>query len=147
MSITYTTTIETPRSPETVFAYLADLTNFQEWDPGTKKAVQTEGDRPGFGAEYQLSVGLISMHYTITEFDAPKQVTARGTHPLVQSTDSMTVEPIPTGTRVTYRAELTPAGPLKPLNPLFDRMFQRMGDDAAAGLARAINGRQSEIHL
>ncbi|WP_426574633.1 SRPBCC family protein [Aquihabitans sp. McL0605] len=145
--IEFTTTMETGRTPESVFAYLADLTNFAEWDPGTKRSVQVEGDGPGFAAGYRLKVGLISMHYTITEFDAPKRVTAQGTHPLVRSTDTMLVEPIPTGTRVTYRADLRPRGPLQLLNPAFERIFKRMGDDAAQGLARALDARLSEIHL
>jgi len=145
--ITYTTVIETQRSPEVAFAYLSDLANLERWDPGTKESVQVGGDGPGLGATYDVKVGHISMRYAVEEFDAPSTVLARGSHPLVMSTDSMSVEPLGDGSRVTYRAELTPRGPLKVLNPMFDRLFQRMGDDAAEGLARALNGRRSNIHL
>lgn len=32
----YVTTVKTARTPQNVFAYMADLRNFTEWDPGVK---------------------------------------------------------------------------------------------------------------
>jgi len=145
--ITYTTVIDTQSSPEATFAFMADLVNLERWDPGTKQSVQVAGDGPGLGARYDVKVGLLSMHYAVEEFHEPSSVLARGTHPFVRSTDSMRVEPRGDGSRVTYQAELTPRGPLKLLSPMLDRVFQRMGDDAAEGLARALNGRRANIHL
>lgn len=142
--ITYSAVIDSPMAPVAAFAYLADLTNFEDWDPGTKEAVQVGGQGPGLGSEYDLKVGMVSLHYTVQEFDEPKHLVAHGTHPLVDSTDSMTVEPTPDGSRITYEAELSTAGPLRLLDPVFNRAFQRMGDDAADGLARALDGRRTE---
>lgn len=145
--ITYTTVIHTQRSPKAAFAYMADLANLEQWDPGTKQSVQVEGKGPGLGAQYDVKVGHLSMRYAIEEFHEGTEVLARGSHPLVRSTDAMRVEPLGDGSRVTYRAELTPRGPLRFLSPMLDRIFQRMGDEAAEGLARALNGRRANIHL
>ena len=141
--ITYSAVIESPMAPVAAFAYLADLTNFEDWDPGRRSGA---GRRPGpgLGAGYDLKVGMVSLHYTVQEFDEPKHLVAHGTHPLVDSTDSMTVEPTRDGSRITYEAELSTAGPLRLLDPVFNRAFQRMGDDAADGLARALDGRRTE---
>ena len=35
----YVTSVATPRSPEDVFAFLAELRNFAAWDRGAKRAV------------------------------------------------------------------------------------------------------------
>ncbi len=40
----YTVTVRTPMSPEDAFDFLADLRNFEEWDPGVERAEQVEGD-------------------------------------------------------------------------------------------------------
>ena len=38
----YVTTVRTPRPPAEAFAYLADLGNFAEWDPGVTAALLVE---------------------------------------------------------------------------------------------------------
>lgn len=40
----YITTVRTRRSVADAFAYMADLRNFAEWDPGVRKVVQVDGD-------------------------------------------------------------------------------------------------------
>jgi cyclopropane fatty-acyl-phospholipid synthase-like methyltransferase len=54
---------------------MADLRNFDEWDPGTVSAAQVMGGEPGLGAEYDLDVkgpvGNLAFQYVTTEFDPP----------------------------------------------------------------------------
>lgn len=37
----YQTKLRTPLSAEQAFAYMADLRNFAEWDPGVRRVTQT----------------------------------------------------------------------------------------------------------
>ncbi|MCH9721067.1 MAG: SRPBCC family protein, partial [Actinomycetia bacterium] len=43
----YVTKVRTSRTPQEAFAYLADLRNFAEWDPGVKAVKQVEGSGGG----------------------------------------------------------------------------------------------------
>lgn len=43
----YITTVRTQRASAEVFAYMADLRHFADWDPGVKKVVQVKGDGAG----------------------------------------------------------------------------------------------------
>ena len=40
----YTGTVPTVWSPEELFAYMADVRNFTEWDPGTRRVTQVAGN-------------------------------------------------------------------------------------------------------
>ena len=42
----YVTSVRTQMSPESAFAYMADLRNFDEWDPGVSSVTQIDGDAP-----------------------------------------------------------------------------------------------------
>jgi hypothetical protein len=57
------------------------------------------------------------------------------------SLDTITVEPAPDGgSRVTYDAVLELRGPLRLADPLLARGFAQVGDRAAAGLRRHLDG-------
>jgi hypothetical protein len=43
----YVTTVKTAKTPKQAFAYMADLRNFAEWDPGVKTVKQVEGSGGG----------------------------------------------------------------------------------------------------
>ena len=47
----YVTTVRTMQTPAEVFAYMADLRNFAQWDPGISKVIQVKGAAGGAGAE------------------------------------------------------------------------------------------------
>lgn len=52
----YVTTVKTARTPQNVFAYMADLRNFTEWDPGVKAVKQVKGSGGGPGAVFDVTV-------------------------------------------------------------------------------------------
>ena len=78
----YVTRVQTPRSPTEAFAYLADLRNVAEWDPGVKRAEQVEGDGAGPGAVFDVTVAGpgrdLTLRYVTVEYDADGEVETVG---------------------------------------------------------------------
>lgn len=142
----YVTTIETPRPPVDAFAYMADLRNFAEWDPGVREASQVEGDGPGPDAVYDVTVDApgsgLTLRYRTIEFDAPRSIRVRATSRTFTSEDTVTVEPAGSGSLVTYRAELDLNGPLRVFDLLLRPIFGRIAGRANDGLLRALDGIQ-----
>ena len=139
--ITYIARVESPWSPDRAFAYLSDMRNFEEWDPGTKESRQVEGSGPGPDAVYDLRVGAISLRYRVARFEPDHSFGARAEHPLLRSVDEVTIAPLDGGSLVTYSAELHPQHVVHLVAPVLGRVFDRMGDAAAEGLATALEGR------
>ena len=106
------TRVRSPWPPERAFAYMADLRNFAEWDPGVKASRQVEG----------------------------KQFVATAESSTLTSVDTVSVVAEGDGSIVTYDAELTLNGILS-LGDIFLRLaFRRIGDRAAAGMRKALEG-------
>ena len=138
----YIAAVESPRPPEDVFDYVADLSTNAEWDPGTISSEHVGRTPIGPGAEFRLVVSFLgrtsAITYRIVEYDRPASVTFRGENPAVVSLDRMTVEPWNGGSRLTYDAALTPKGMRKLAGPLVALAFRRTGDNARAGLRAAL---------
>lgn len=132
----FSTSIETSLPPGEAFAWLADVRRFPEWDPGTKTVRQVAGDGPGVGARYELDTGKAKLTYETEEFDADVRFRLRGRNAMVTSIDTVTVTPKADGSVITYDAELVPNGLFKLFGLVFDRIFAKLGDEAAEGLAR-----------
>lgn len=144
--VRYVVHICSPKSPDESFAYMADLSNFSEWDPGVIKVEQTAGAGAGPDAVFDVTVkgfrGPLTLRYHTTTYDPPASITARAESKLLTSLDTITVRADGTGTGsvVTYDAELRLNGLLGLVDPLLGRSFNKIGDKAAAGLIRALDG-------
>ena len=138
----YLVRVRSPKSQAEAFAYMADLANFAEWDPGVTRVEQVEGQGPGPDSVYDVTVkGMRSpLRYRTTSYAAPTSVVARAESRLLTSLDTITVEGDGGGSVVTYDAVLTLNGPLGIADPLLRLGFGRIGDRAAAGLIRALAG-------
>ncbi len=127
---------------------MADLSNFAEWDPGVDHAEQVQGDGPGIDAAFDVAVKAIrrslTLRYQITDYDPPDKVVARAESRLLTSLDTITVRGDGDGSVVTYDAELKLNGLLGVADPLLGLSFKRIGDRAAAGLVRALDGEKVE---
>lgn len=140
----YVTTVRTGMTPQEAFAYLADLRNFAEWDPGVKAVRQVEGSGGGPGAVFDVTVAGVgrdlTLRYVTEEHDAPHNLLVVARSAIFTSIDRITVEPDGTGSVVTYDADLRLNGVLR-LGDLGLRLvFGVIGDRAAAGLRRALDG-------
>lgn len=106
----YVTTVKTAQPPKEVFAYMADLRNFAEWDPGVKAVKQVEGSGGGPDAVFDVTVAGIghdlTLRYVTEEYDAPKNNAPRtilvvALSLVFTSIDRITVEPDGKGSVVT----------------------------------------------
>lgn len=146
----YNASVETPRLPDEVFAYLSDFSTTEEWDPGVIEAERV-GDAPvSQGTEFRLVAEFLGrktpLTYRIIEHDPPNAVTFRGESSTVISLDRITFEPSDGGTRITYDADLALKGPLKLADPLLGLAFNRVGDRALTGLRNTL-GTQQPVKL
>ena len=144
----YVVHIRSSKPAVEAFAYMADLSNFAEWDPGVEHAEQVQGDGPCVGAAFDVAVkaicGSLTLRYHVTEHNPPDKVVARAESRLLTSLDTITVRGDGDGSVVTYDAELKLNGLLGVADPLLEVSFKRIGDRAAAGLVRVLDGQKVE---
>jgi len=141
----YAVTVRTPLSVSDAFDYIADLSNFAEWDPGVREVSQVEGDGTGLGSAYDVTVegiaGPLTLRYVVTEFTAPDVIVAKAQSTFLTSLDTITVRSDGDGSTVTYDAILTLNGPLGLADVFLAPAFKKIGDKAAAGLEQVLDGR------
>jgi len=140
----YVVSVRTPKSPEEAFRWMADLSNFQIWDPGVISSQQIHGKGPGLDTSYRVKVSSLGrpmmLDYRVTDYDEPTRVVAVASTSWLRLEDTITVEPDGAGSIVTYDAELILSGLARIGRPLLGRALKRIGDPAAVGLARALDG-------
>jgi hypothetical protein len=139
----YVTAIRSQLPPAEAFAYMADFANARVWDPSVSRA-QREGDGPvGLGSSFDLVARFagrdVPLTYTIVEFEPPTRVVLEARRGFV-SRDTITVEGAAGGgSTVHYDALLSFTGIGRLFDPLMQRVFDRVGARAAAGIAAALN--------
>jgi carbon monoxide dehydrogenase subunit G len=141
----YVVRVRTLMPPAEAFAYMADLTNFSEWDPGVDRVEQVDGNGAGLGAAFDVAVKVpgrtMTLRYDTVAFDgASNTMTAFAQNAWMTSEDTVTVEADGDGSIVAYDAELKLKGLLGLSDPLLGLMFNQIGDRAAAGLVEALAG-------
>jgi hypothetical protein len=138
----YLVRVRSPKSPADAFAYMADLANFAEWDPGVTRVEQSEGAGPGPDAVYDVTVKGMGapLRYRTTRYEPPTALVVRAESRVLTSLDTITVDADGEGSLVTYDAELTLNGLLGLADPVLRLMFGRIGDRAATGLIRVLEG-------
>lgn len=138
----YTVSVESSKPVEEAFAYMADLRNFANWDPGVLTVTQVAGDGAGLGSSFDVAVKSVGggtvLRYETLEYDEPGNLLVEARNSKFTSIDRITVVAKDKGSIVTYAAELLLNGCLSPLNPLLGLVFNRIGDRAAAGLRRVL---------
>jgi hypothetical protein len=138
----YTVSVESSKSVEEAFAYMADLRNFANWDPGVLTVTQVAGDGAGLGSSFDVAVKSVGggtvLRYETLEYDEPGNLLVEARNSKFTSIDRIAVVAKDEGSIVTYAAELLLNGCLSPLNPLLGLVFNRIGDRAAAGLRRVL---------
>ena len=143
----YTTALRTPWSAPRAFDYLSDLEHFAEWDPGVKRAVRVSGQGAAVGSAFDVTVGGVgrdlTLRYEIVELRSPERLEARAETGALRSVDVMTFEPTDGGCLVTYDADLSLKGVFGLANPVLALAFGRIGDRAAAGLRRVLDGTEA----
>jgi uncharacterized protein YndB with AHSA1/START domain len=106
--------IEIARSPEDVFAYLDDYSRHHEWqDSIISTKVETEGpSRVGTRVTDTRRVpgGPRPVTFEVTEHEPPRRASFRGVNGPVRPEGTITVDPLGTGSRVTFQMQLVGHG-------------------------------------
>jgi Polyketide cyclase / dehydrase and lipid transport len=125
-----------------VFDYLSDFTTTTEWDPGTVITVRQNGDG-GVGTTYlntsQFLGRTSELTYVVRELVDRERIQLRGENKTLTAVDTMTFRAVPSGTEVTYAAEFTFNGVSRFVAPLLSPAFERLGNEAEAGLRTTLN--------
>lgn len=134
-------TIVAAKPVSTVFAYLADFANAEEWDAGTVRCRRLQGDG-GVGTTYENVSSFrgreTTLVYETLELVPDQRLVLRGENKTVISLDTLTFDPAPEGTRVTYEADFTFKGLAKLATPFVGRSLQKLGDDAEQSMTAAL---------
>lgn len=136
----YKTCIRTPMPAGQAFEFMADLRNFERWDPGVSSSKQVQGDGPGADAVYEVVANSVQLRYHTQDFERPRRVVAEANTGRLRSYDVITIEPADDGSVVTYDAVLELKGLYRVFEPLMRLLFRRIGSQADAGLQRALDG-------
>ena len=138
----FTTTISTQRSPADAFAYMADFTHAREWDPSVLEARRESGGPVGVGTTFTIvsrfGPRVVPLTYRIVRHEPDQLVVLEAHGRGFVSADTIKVEPVGAGARVTYDARLTFAGLARFADPIMQWMFNRVGRKAEAGLREAL---------
>ena len=77
--------------------------------------------------------------YTLVQLDAPTRIVLEAETDRLRSLDTITLEKVAAGTRVTYDAVLVLKGLAFLADPALHLLFQWIGGRAADGLSRALD--------
>ena len=122
--------------------YLSDFTTTAEWDPGTVATVNQHGDG-GVGTTYLNTSTFLGrttqLTYVVREFVRGERIQLRGENETVTAVDTMSFRRVDACTEVTYDAQLTFKGAARLIAPLLRPAFERLGQQAQAGLHQALS--------
>jgi uncharacterized membrane protein len=138
------TSVEIARSPEDVFAYIADFPRQPEWQEGlVSVTVETEGPtRAGTRVVHRRKLGPQTVATTseITAYDPPKVVGFRGIDGPIRAEGSQRIEPAGDGSRVLFEMELDGHGLGKLMLPMARRQAARQVAASHEKLKRILEG-------
>ena len=104
--------IEINAPPETVYAYLQDLSRHSEWSSNVRKIELTNGAAGTVGAEYTASEEVpkgLTSYARITALDAPRRIAWQSTdHRVFRTEWEFLIAPKNGGTELTQHVEFYP---------------------------------------
>lgn len=140
----YQTTIDSSRSAQEAFDYMAAFENVNEWDPTIVEAQRLDAGEVRVGTRFKVVVSnfgrQIPLEYRVEEIDPGRRLLLIAETSTLRSVDEITVAARGAGSAVTYDAKVDLRGVLALFNPLWGLMFGRYGDRARDGLRKALAG-------
>lgn len=135
-------TVVSTASPSAVFAYLADFTHAEQWDPGTQACTRIDGDG-GVGTRYRNVSKFLGrtteLTYTTEELTPETFVHLIGRNEQFTGHDRLQIAPDGSGTRVTYDAQFEFHGLSKVAAPVVQLYLPRLADKTAAQLKQSLD--------
>jgi carbon monoxide dehydrogenase subunit G len=128
--------------PPRVVDYLKDFGNTEEWDPGTQTCTRRGDGQICEGASWHNVSKIFGvtaeLTYTLEKLTESTLVFV-GENKSSTSTDTITVYPDDTGSRLTYRADLEMKGAAKILNPVMKLVFEKLASDTEKQLSAVLD--------
>jgi uncharacterized protein YndB with AHSA1/START domain len=146
MQVQRVVTVDAP--VDRVFAYLADFTTTQDWDPGTRRTLLVSGDgREGTRYDNHVVFGgrETVIEYVVTHWVLNHLLVLRGETPTMTARIRFSLNPLlhprqgDEGTRITFTGDYDFAGGARLARPWLTRALTQVADDGAAGLERALS--------
>jgi hypothetical protein len=107
--------------------------------PGGPMAMAPERPRMSHALRRRRAESATQLTYVVDELVDQKLIQLRGENKTVIAVDTLTFRPVASGTEVTYAAEFTFKGLSRIVAPLLKPPFERLGNEAEAGLRTALN--------
>lgn len=133
--------LTTDAAPDAVFAYLADFTTTEQWDPGTVRTVRIDGDG-GVGTRYantsRFAGRTSGLLYVVIGLTPGQSIELRGENASVIAHDTITVAAHADGCVITYRVRFAFQGWLRWAEPLLRVAVANLLDKGVQGLRREL---------
>ncbi len=130
------------RPLEEVFAFTADFSNAEKWDPGVKSSRPVGDGAPGVGSKYDVMVSFgsseIAMIYEITDWKQGSRVVLEGKGEAIEAVDVIEFETRDGGTLVDYTADIVFTNWIRFVAPLMAPALRRVGKKALDGLVETL---------
>lgn len=140
IEVVRTFTVDKPVN--TVRDYLQDFSNAQEWDPGTISCSQENDGPVAVGTTWrnvsEIKGNETELTYRLAELE-PNRLKFVGENKSATSTDDISLVEVPTGTEVTYHAQIEFHGIAKLASPFLQSEFEELGDKTAEQMTAAIH--------
>jgi carbon monoxide dehydrogenase subunit G len=134
-------TFEVAADVATVTDYLADFGNAEQWDPGTRSCTRSDEGPVAVGATWhnvsEFAGRETELEYRL-ELWEPGHVRLVGENKTATSVDDIVVVANGSGSRITYRSEVTFHGIAKVAGPFVQHEFERLGDKTVEGITREV---------
>jgi carbon monoxide dehydrogenase subunit G len=141
----YRVSIDSTRSAEDAFAYLAAFDNIRDWDPSVVSARRVDEGELRIGSEFEVNVRMkkreLPLRYAVKRLEPGTLIAVEAPARWFRSYDVITVEPSGAGSVVTYDALLELKGLARLATPFMGSAFRKIGDAAADGLRRVLSPR------
>lgn len=128
----------------TVFAYLADFTTTEQWDPGTVTTTRTDDGPLRVGSTFHnvstFRGRQTELDYTLNRMDENEHLTFDGFNKTVKSTDDMAFAADGDDSAViTYRAHFAFQGWARLAEPFLRHGLERIADDTVIQMKRVLD--------
>lgn len=135
-------TVQTTAPVDQVFAFLADFTTTEQWDPGTVRTRRVSGDG-GEGTTYANTSRFLGreteLTYVVTEHRPNERISLRGENKTVIAHDTMTITASADGTQVRYEADFQLKGWARLTAPFLAPAFAKLGNDGAREMHKVLD--------
>jgi len=135
-------TVTVDRSVEDVSHYLSDFRTTAQWDPHTATCTREDMGALRIDSRFVNTQKFGPMRpkfaYEVTELEPGAHVALHCHTPSAELNDRMDFVGDDSQTTVTYTAQITLKGVARLAEPLVKHMMKSAADDAATGMARAL---------